>query len=96
MHRLGAWFDWLIVDSPPVLPLADAIVWAHVIDGTLLVTRQGVTEKRQLTKGIELLKSSKLIGGLVNCSTSLSRGYYHYYHRYHRQMAASEKDGTAA
>ena len=36
MEQLAAWFDWIIIDSPPVLPLADTSVWARLADGILL------------------------------------------------------------
>lgn len=80
MDQLTTWFDWIIIDSPPVLPLGDTSVWARLADGILLVTRQGTTEKRQLQRGLEALESKKLIGALLNSSltTAHSDYYYHY------------------
>jgi len=78
MEQLTAWFDWVIIDSPPVLPLADTSVWARAADGILLVTRQGVTEKRHLQRAIEALEKKKLIGALLNSSQSASRSDYYY------------------
>jgi Mrp family chromosome partitioning ATPase len=79
MDQLAEWFEWIIIDSPPVLPLGDTSVWARMADGVLLVTRQGTTEKRHLQRGIEALEPKKLIGALLNCSKSSSD--YNYYHR---------------
>jgi len=79
MNQLAELFDWIIIDSPPVLPLGDTSVWARVADGILLVTRQGTTEKRHLQRGLEALEPKKLIGTLLNCSQSSSD--YHYYYR---------------
>lgn len=81
MDQLVAMFDWIIIDSPPVLPLADTSVWSKFADGILLVTRQGTTDKRQLQKGLEALDHSKLIGALVNCSQSSASGDHYYYYR---------------
>jgi capsular exopolysaccharide synthesis family protein len=78
MDYLEEWFDWIIIDSPPVLPLGDTSVWARLADGILLVTRQGITEKRHLLRGIESLEPKKLIGALLNSSQSSSD--YHYYY----------------
>lgn len=78
MEELTAWFDWIIIDSPPVLPLADTSVWMRVADGILLVTRQGTTQKRALQRGLEALEPKKLIGGLVNGSESAANNYYYY------------------
>ena len=80
MDQLGAWFDWIVIDSPPVLPLGDTSVWMRLADGILLVTRPGKTAKRQLQRALEAVEQSKLLGALVNGSTEATRGnYYHYY-----------------
>ena len=78
MEKLAAWFDWIIIDSPPVLPLADTSIWARVVDGVLLVTRRGTTEKGLLKRGLEALDPQKLIGMLVNSSTALAGSDYYY------------------
>jgi capsular exopolysaccharide synthesis family protein len=81
MDQLTAWFDWIIIDSPPVLPLADTSVWSRLADGILLVTRQGTTEKQQLQRGLEALEPKKLIGALLNCSTNTAHSNYYYHYR---------------
>jgi capsular exopolysaccharide synthesis family protein len=78
LDQLAVWFDWLIIDSPPVLPMADTSVWSRLADGILLIARQGVTEKRALQKGIEALERHKLIGALLNGSNSFLHGGYYY------------------
>jgi capsular exopolysaccharide synthesis family protein len=80
MDQLTEWFDWIVIDSPPVLPLADTSIWARLADGILLVTRKGITEKDQLQRGLEALERSKLLGGLVNGSTDAAHS--DYYQRY--------------
>ena len=78
MDQLAEWFEWIIIDSPPVLPLADTSVWMRLADGVLLVTRQGTTEKRQLQRGLEAIEPKKLIGALLNCSKNSSHDDYYY------------------
>jgi capsular exopolysaccharide synthesis family protein len=80
MEQLEAWFDWIVIDSPPVLPLADASIWSRLSDGILLVTRKGITEKQQLQRGIEAIERSKLLGALVNSSSNVAHS--DYYQRY--------------
>lgn len=83
MEHIGNLFDWIIVDSPPLLPLADTTVWQRVTDGTLLVTRVGKTEKAQLQRALELVKKSDLLGIVLNSSDeSHYKSYYHYYSPY--------------
>jgi capsular exopolysaccharide synthesis family protein len=78
MDQLTEWFDWIIIDSPPVLPLADTSVWMRLADGILLSARQGTTETRQLQRGLEALEPKKLIGALVNGSTNAASSDYYY------------------
>ncbi|HKW88060.1 MAG TPA: CpsD/CapB family tyrosine-protein kinase, partial [Candidatus Acidoferrales bacterium] len=40
--QLSGWFDWIVVDSTPLLPMADVNIWNRIVDGTLLVVREGV------------------------------------------------------
>jgi capsular exopolysaccharide synthesis family protein len=78
MEELAPRFEWIIIDSPPVLPLADTSVWARQADGILLVTRQGVTEKKQLKRGLEALEPKKLVGALLNSCTASDMDHYYY------------------
>ena len=78
MEQLAGWFDWVIIDSPPVLPLADTSVWARLADGILLVTREGTTKQRQLQNGLQALEESKLLGAIVNSSASTDHTSYYY------------------
>jgi Mrp family chromosome partitioning ATPase len=78
MKQLASLVDWIIVDSPPLLPLADTTVWARMTDGVLLVAREGMSEKTQLERGLEILKKSDLLGVVLNgCSDH--RNYYQRY-----------------
>jgi capsular exopolysaccharide synthesis family protein len=79
LEQLTSWFDWIVIDSPPVLPMADTSIWARFADGILLVARHGITQKRQLQRGVEALDAKKLIGAVMNSTTNLfDRDYYYY------------------
>jgi capsular exopolysaccharide synthesis family protein len=88
MERIKSWFDWVVIDSPPILPLADTSVWTRMVDGILLVTRQGTTDKEQLKRGLEAIDSSKLLGALLNSSANAAT--VDYYQRYGQPPAAAE------
>lgn len=80
MEQLESSFDWIVIDSPPILPLADTSVWSRMADGILLVTRTGITNKQELRRGVEALEKSKLLGALVNSSSNAAHS--DYYQRY--------------
>jgi capsular exopolysaccharide synthesis family protein len=78
IEQVSNWFDWVVIDSPPILPLADTSVWTSVTDGTLLVARQGITQKRQLRRGLEALGNQKLIGAILNSASGAAHSDYYY------------------
>ncbi len=80
MSQLTNVFDWIIVDSPPLLPLADTTVWARLTEGALLVIREGTTEKGPLERGLEILKKADLLGVVLNGSSNAN--HRNYYQRY--------------
>jgi capsular exopolysaccharide synthesis family protein len=93
MEQLTSWFDWIVIDSPPVLPLADTSVWMRLADGILLVTRQGATEKKQLKRGLEAIDQKKLLGALLNSSESTTDNYY--YNEYRQIPPVDPSDSSA-
>jgi len=94
LEQLGTFFDWIIIDTPPVLPLADTPLWMKLADGVLLVTREGVCEKKQLARAVEAIDKSTMLGVVVN-SCSRNDGKY-YYSRYTAAAADGEESPSAA
>lgn len=64
-HR---WFDAIVIDSPPVLSVSDALAIARYVDGTCLVVRRDASDRRQLQKAAELIRSAggNLVGFVWN------------------------------
>lgn len=80
LEQLGAFFDWIIIDTPPIFPLADTPLWMKLADGVIMVTREGVSEKKLLVRAVEALDPATLLGVVVNsCNGS---GQEYYYSRY--------------
>jgi capsular exopolysaccharide synthesis family protein len=88
LEQLETFFDWIIIDTPPVLPLADTPLWMKLADGVLLVTREGVCEKKQLERTVEVLDRSTMLGVVVNSCTSNDQKYY--YSRYGAAATGAE------
>lgn len=79
LEQLSCLFDWIIIDSPPALPLADTSILSRLCDGILLVTRRGTTQKQHLERVLESLERSKLLGAVINASRKPGHDYYDYY-----------------
>jgi capsular exopolysaccharide synthesis family protein len=80
LDQLETSFDWIIIDTPPIRPLADTPLWMKLADGVLLVTREGVCEKQQLERAVEVIDRSTMLGVVVNSCSSNEHKYY--YSRY--------------
>jgi capsular exopolysaccharide synthesis family protein len=79
MKTLSRWFDWIVIDSPPILPLVDTSIWARLADRIMIVARHGTTRKGDLQKGLETLDQSKIIHAVLNDSKSTNDTYDYYY-----------------
>lgn len=95
MQQLDALFEYIVVDSPPLVPLADAHVWETLTDATLLVVREGQTPKKMLEKSLEVLDRNKLIAAVLNEATLAQHKYYHYYspERTGNSVPAKQEEG---
>jgi len=78
-------FDWIIVDSSPVLPVSDAVNLARSCDGVLLVARGGVTKFPVAQRAQSELKASNILGFVLNAveDTPQVGGYYGYDYNKH-------------
>src|SRR3954468_4656668 len=68
LDSLRTRFDRVILDTPPVLPLADVAVLAPLVDGSLMVVRAGVTPKPAIENALRAFDSSRLLGIVLNDS----------------------------
>jgi receptor protein-tyrosine kinase len=89
VRQVAEWFSWVVIDSPPLVPLADAGVWATMSDAVLLLTRQAKTPKKELRKGMESLDKSKIFGVILNDAKSTEEKYYREYYRESPRQAKS-------
>jgi capsular exopolysaccharide synthesis family protein len=80
-------FDHIILDSPPVLSVTDAIILATRIDSTIVVVRSGMTSREGLAQSAARLRQSRVnVTGAVLNAVSEETGYY--YGRYGRYRAS--------
>jgi non-specific protein-tyrosine kinase len=86
LTSLQATADIVLIDSPPLLPVTDALVLSRRVDGVLLVTTAGVTTRRDLARSVGLLHHAEapIIGIALN-AVSADADYggdygYSYYH----------------
>lgn len=84
---LGESSDIVLIDSPPVLPVTDAVAIAPRVDATLLLVSAGRTTAKDLASSLETLGrvSAPVIGAVLNSTVrQKSYGYGRYQYSYHR------------
>jgi receptor protein-tyrosine kinase len=89
LQQLRQTFDWVILDSPPLLFAADGNLLATMCDGTILVVRIGSTTFETVSRALQSLCENNVLGIVVN---GARRGElyskYTYYHDYYGQNSA--------
>lgn len=82
MEALSQEADLIILDSPPVLGVADAAILASAADGVLLVAAAGRTRREAAQRAKENLErgGANLLGMVLNRMTRQSAGYDYYYY----------------
>jgi len=87
MSFLAKKYDMVIVDSPPLLPTADALILSSLVDGVLFVCRSGMMNRKMVIKSVKQLETAKanVLGIVLNRVNVEKEGYYQYYHKYYAQ-----------
>ncbi|MCL4874135.1 polysaccharide biosynthesis tyrosine autokinase [bacterium] len=70
-------FDYVFVDTPPILPLADMNIISRIVDGTILVVRAGATPKKVVLKAAQSLSEGRFIGIVLNGADTALASYYY-------------------
>lgn len=95
IDELKSQFEVIIIDSPPVLAVTDAVVLAPSIDGVFMVVEMGRTPRHAVTRAHEGLEAAqaRIMGAVFNkLSTRSSYYYYSYYRYYHSYYTPKAED----
>jgi len=78
LERMKPVFDWIILDSPPLLPVADSSFLADLTDGVLLVVRAGSTPMATAQRSCQELHGRNVVGVVLN-AVDPAQAYGSYY-----------------
>ncbi|GMT48184.1 MAG: tyrosine protein kinase [bacterium] len=91
-------FDYILIDSPPVLPVTDSLLLGRLADASFIVIKLGETSFPAVEQSIKQLRSVNVnvAGAIINkIKPSAGYGYYHnYYHYYYGDESPEEKKNT--
>lgn len=79
IEKLRPAFDWIIIDTPPVVPIADARTIADLADGVLLVVNARSTPAHLSKRASQEFRRESLLGVLLNRTSEPSATYYSAY-----------------
>jgi len=92
LGTLGALYDYVIIDTPPVLSVTDAVLLSKLADSTMLVIRAGMTDKGALRRVCDVLAhvDARIVGVILNAAESTDPDHYYYGGRYGKYYQESE------
>jgi capsular exopolysaccharide synthesis family protein len=80
ISTLSPYFDWIVIDSPPILPVADSLDLARVADSVLLVARSARTPYNVVQRAQAAFSKFRILGFVLNASMKAPHsGAYYYY-----------------
>jgi len=83
-RKMSEHFEWIVVDSPPVLALTDGIVLSQAADGSLFVARAEQTSREALEDALALIGRKHVLGLVLNGVSTTGRSYASYQNYYRR------------
>jgi len=99
LDRVAPAFDWIVIDSPPCLPVADATVLADFCDGVLLVVKACSTPAAVVQRSRQELHGRSVVGVVLNIADEGATahgsyyGYGYYGHQESKPEAAQKSNG---
>lgn len=87
LDELKKRFDRIIIDSPPVLTVADTSILAHIVDGAIQVIRAGFVNLEVVLRAKQRLTEAKarILGVILNNAEIKKEDSYYYYHYYYAE-----------
>jgi protein-tyrosine kinase len=90
LQRVEPLFDWIIVDSPPAVPVSDAGILAKACDGVLMVVRSNSTPVDLARRAREEFPDEVLVGVVLNGTDHEASAYSRYYYSAYVKNVTSE------
>jgi len=90
-------YDYILIDSPPVMPVSDAVILSTMVEGVVMVVRGQETRKHVVKAAVSRLGNGhgKLLGFVLNRVDIRSADYAEYYHDYYSHYYTRETEAEA-
>jgi polysaccharide biosynthesis transport protein len=97
LDRLRQNFEWVLMDSPPLASVTDALLLARHADLSILVVQHNMIDKKVIKRQVGLLQRANpnLLGVVLNAVNVDAKGYYYYYSQTGAPESAPAPGGEA-
>jgi len=94
VHELKFYYDFIFVDTPPVIPVSDPMLLAQEMDGAVLIVKAGSTAREVAKRAVSILSSSQInLLGVVLNNVKGSLPYYYDYSHYNYDYSQRNDNG---
>lgn len=97
IDELARRYDVIVLDTPPVLSVADTRIVATLADGVVFVLDPGITSRRMVRQACAAVENvgARILGVILNRDTMRGEGYYYNYYYYDKSGDREGHQGTA-
>lgn len=85
LQRVSSFFEWILIDTPPILGVTDALSLSGQVDATLMVARAGRTSREAIEESVKVIGQRHLLGIVLNGAEGVTRLYPKYYGHCHKE-----------
>jgi capsular exopolysaccharide synthesis family protein len=87
LARLRERYEWILVDSPPLASVTDALLLARHADMVLMVVQHNKVDKKLVKRNVVAIRKAtpNLLGVVLNAVDSGAKGYGYYYYQQHEE-----------
>lgn len=101
LNELKFYYDFIIIDTAPVLPVSDPMLLASKVDGILLVVKAGETNRKLVVRALDILSKNRdrILGVVLNNMKNALPYYYdhsYYAYRYRESKPSKEAPGKTS
>ena len=91
-------FEWILIDSPPLASVTDALLLARVADSTVVVVQHNKIDKKLVRRSVASLRkvSASVLGAVLNVVDVKAQGYSYYYYPREEKRAGNVKTAKAS
>lgn len=92
LDHLKRHFEWVLVDSPPLASVTDALLLARHADMAVVVVQHNKVDRKVIRRSVQALRKAtdNVLGAVLNAVDMKAKGYYYYYYQH---ATGSEKTG---